>query len=299
MLAPVHIHAGGHRTGSSAFQAFLDLNAAAIRDQRVDLAYPDRDGAAGGKLRLWLPAPRHGAQAVIYRAVKARHNVRLNNPDPSRPLILSEENVAGRMTPFYSGRFFPGVARNADYLSAVLGERPVGNFLILVRSYDEMFVSAFRKRAEEHDVGPFNRIRKRMSAFEGGWPQVVQAFRDHLKPRQLIVLPYARRRSEADMLGLLCPELNLDGFRQPRRKVNKSLSDIALFALQERYRLGEPIDRGIVEELQETFDGIESDAPFAAFTPEQADGLRARFRDDLEILRRMDGVRYLEPQSAG
>ena len=70
-MAKVHIHVGAHRTGSSAFQMFLDINAAALRAQGFDLAYPDRNGAEGGRLKLFLPAPRHTPDTVDWRVKKA------------------------------------------------------------------------------------------------------------------------------------------------------------------------------------------------------------------------------------
>ena len=295
-MARVHLHVGAHRTGSSAFQMFLDLNAPALRAQGFDLAYPDRDGAKGGRLRMFLPAPRHKPAEVDYRVKKARHNLALQVSDRRRALVLSEENILGRMDPFYHGQFYPFCRARARFLKRVLQGRPVGRILMLVRPYDSLFVSAYRKRSEDHDMGDFNVIRERMAVFEGeGWPEVALTLIEELTPRKLVVMPYQRPRLERDLARALMPRLDVAELREADRPVNASLSDAGLAELQRRYQAGEPADRAVIEQVRRDYAEVEADSPYAAFTGGQKERLRTRYYDDLDTLRLLMGVQVIDP----
>ncbi|MCI2398484.1 hypothetical protein [Aliiroseovarius subalbicans] len=292
-MAEVHIHAGAHRTGSSAVQMFLDLNATEIRSQGFDLAYAGRDGAEGGALKLWLPAPRHSAKERNWRAMKAQGNL-AKHATGDRPLILSEENIIGRMTPFYAGKFYPHAEGRLSFLRDVLEGRSVGNLLFLLRPYDSLFVSAYRKRAEENKVRDFDEIAPGMAGFQGGWPEIVRLIRDVLTPRRLIVLPYGRPRTEVALAKLFVPELDTSAMRDPAKAVNASLSDAALHALQARWRAGEEAARATVEAARAEFADTKADKPFAAFSVAQAATLRARYDADLDQIRAFSGVEFTE-----
>lgn len=298
-MANVHLHVGAHRTGSSAFQMFLDLNAPALRAQGVDLAYPSRDGAKGGRLKLFLPAPRHTVETVDWRVKKARHNLALQVSDPARPLLLSEENILGRMDPFYHGQFYPFLRERAQFMARVLEGRPVARILLLVRPYDSLFVSSYRKRSEDNEMGDFNVMRERMAVFEGdGWPQVALTLIEELKPRRLVVIPYRRPRHELDLARALMPRLDLSALIEPELAVNASLSDAGLFELQRRYLAGEAPDRAVIEQVRAAFADTKVPEPFAAFTGAQKEALRARYYNDLDTLRLMAGIKVIDPPHA-
>ncbi len=296
-MARVLIHVGAHRTGSSAFQMFLDLNADALRAQDLDLAYPSRDGAEGGKLKLFLPAPTHTQEALEWREGKASYNLSRQVTDPARRLVLSEENLLGGLDPFVRGRFYPFCELRARFLARVLKGRPVGRVLLVVRPYDSMFVSAFRKLSEYKQMPDFNETREDMAAFKGnGWPGVVLTLLRELAPRRLMILPYQRSRREVDLARALVPGLQTEGLREPVHPVNASLSDAALIELQKHYAAGELPQRALVEQLRTDYADAAPPHPYAVFTPEQKAALRARYEADLETLRLLMGVRILDPE---
>ncbi|PIE08963.1 MAG: hypothetical protein CSA73_01065 [Rhodobacterales bacterium] len=278
---------------------FLDLNAAALRAQGLDLAYPSRDGAAGGKLKLFLPAPTHTQEAVEWRAGKASYNLSRHVTDPARRLVLSEENLLGGLDPLTNGRFYPFCAMRARFLARVLKGRPVGRVLLVVRPYDRMFVSAFCKLSEGKVMPDFNEKREDMAAFEGdGWPEVALTLIRELAPRKLVILPYQRPRREVDLARALVPGLQTEGLQEPAHPVNASLPDAALIELQKRYAAGETPQRALVEQLRTDYADAAPPHPYAAFTPEQKVALRARYKADLETLRLLMGVQVLDPEEA-
>lgn len=288
MSEEVYLHAGSPRTGTSSFQLFLEINAEAIRARGFDLDYPGRDAATHGTLRLRFPAPRHDAGAFAHRLGRARGNL-ARVLRPGRPLILSEENIPGRMLDFHKGLFFPTAPLRARFLAEVLAPRRVARITLVLRPYSELFVSAFRKRAEDNVQEPFSDVAGRMARFRGGWPEVIAAMRTHLRPQEIVLLDF-RRRPQAVLAGEVCPRLDLSGLVEPAAEANVSPGDAALFEMQRRLVAGAVYSPQLLEELRAEYAGLRAEKPFAAFNPARKARLDARFAEDLERLAAMDRV---------
>lgn len=289
MTKPVFIHAGAHRTGSSSFQMCLARNRAGLEANGYDLAYPGRDGVPGGALRLKLPGPRHGAKRVADFAASLRAHLAELSPDPDRTLILSEENIPGRMIHFYDGQFFPASARRLESLAAAL-EAPPAHLLYVLRPYDQLFVSAYRKRAEDNPVTPFAQLVPHFLAMDRGWPELVAEFRDILNPRRLTVLDYAARGDSRSLLARLVPDLSETTLDEPLEAVNVSATDAALIELQSRYGAGESLSREDWKAVLARHAGDRSARGVAAFSETEQQVLRARYAHDLERVAALDGV---------
>ncbi|GKY87947.1 hypothetical protein STA1M1_18160 [Sinisalibacter aestuarii] len=290
MSEEVYLHAGSPRTGTSSFQLFLEVNAEAIRAQGVDLNYPGRDAAKQGTLALRFPAPRHDAGAIEQRLIRARRNLgRVLRPD--RPVILSEENICGRMLDFHKGLFFPTAPLRAGFLARALAPRSVARITLVLRPYSEIFVSGYRKRAEDNLQAPFEEHAGKMAQFKGGWVEVISAMREGLKPAEIVLLDY-RRRPQAELAGVVCPLLDTSALVEPGREANVSLNDAGLFAMQARLRAGETYTPDLLEEVRLAHAAETADAPFAAFTADAKARLDARYAADLDRLAAMAGVRY-------
>lgn len=287
----IFLHAGAHRTGTSSFQLCLYENRAALAAAGYDVAYPGRDGAPEGRLRLQLPRKRHGMKRVPEFAARLRPHLHGFSPDPDRALILSEENIPGLMRHFYDGLFYPGSDKRLLTVAETCGA-PSEHCLFILRSYDELFVSAYRKRAEDNPVPPFAELVPQFMAMDRGWPELVAELRDLLKPGRLTVLPYERRGSSVGLLRRLVPDLEHVALTEPGRSVNLSATDAALEALQTRYRAGETLKEAQWRRV--IADHADDRAPrgFAAFDPQDRDALRARYAQDLERIAAMPGVDF-------
>lgn len=284
----VFLHAGAPRTGTSSFQMFLEANREAIRAQGVDPAYPGRDGAESGALALRLPYPRHDARALRRRARNARRNLAALLSE-GRPALISEENIPGRFMDIYKGQFFPTAPLRAGFMADVLRPRKVARLTLVLRPYAAMFLSGFRKRAEDQRQGPFRDIAPRMAAFEGGWPEVVAALTQALDPGELRLLTY-RRRPQAQLAAEVCPLLDTAKMVEPGTDANTSLSDAALIAMQEKLHAGVDYSPALLEEMRAAYAQTKPEAPYAAFTEAETARLDARFEADLERLEAMPGV---------
>lgn len=287
MTKPVFLHLGAHRTGTSSFQMCLDLNRPTLQTAGFDAAYPGRDGIPGGRLRLKLP--RNGDIGPVLRELH-RHS-----PEPARGLILSEENIPGPMRPFYRGRFYPRAEvrlRSLRQALQQLGAGEIARVLLVLRRYDGLFVSAYRKRAEDNPVPPFAEIRPHLLAMDRGWPELVQAVRAILAPRELVILDYGRRGSSTALLRRLVPEVTAP-LQEPGQAVNLSATDAALRQLQARYRAGETLDRAGWQAVIRAHAEAREDLGFAGFSDEETRILTERYAADLTRIAGMDGVTLL------
>jgi hypothetical protein len=282
---PIYIHAGAHRTGTSSFQMCLHANRGALQQAGLSLAYPGRDGIASGALALRLPGII-GTQGDARSIARARKT--LADHAQGRPLILSEENIPGRMFHFMKGLFYPMAAERCTTLRAAW-DGPVAHLVLVVRPYDELFVSGYRKRAEDNAVPPFDSLRSTYMAMDRGWPQLVEVLRDVLHPDTLTVVPYARRGPSVALLERLVPGVPA-GLIEPERIVNRSATDAALAALQMAYVGGQKLPRGKWKAMIGAHAGDMAPRGFAAFNAQEVVELSSRYASDLIQIAAMPGV---------
>lgn len=288
----VYLHAGAHRTGTSSFQMCLDENAEALRAAGYDLAYPGRDGIPGGKLKLKLPSPRHGLKKAKEFIAPARSEIDKRRQGQSR-LILSEENIPGRMLHFTQGQFYPARANRLRVLREAL-PGPVAHLVYVLRPYDELFVSAYRKRAEDIAVEPFSFFVPGLMSVTDGWPELMAAFQEQLQPALITVLSYGARGSSRDLLARLVPGLDADALSEPARQLNLSPTDAALEELQRRYHAGGTLDKAEFRAVMTRHADNRDNLGLAAFADTDRASLRARYAADVERLRDMPGITLID-----
>lgn len=283
---PIFIHAGAHRTGTSSFQMCLHDNRAVLEQAGFASAYPGRDDIPSGRLALRLPRPKDGAteQAIV----KARKT--LSAHADGKPLILSEENIPGRMMHFMQSRFYPAAEARLQVLRAAWSG-PIAHVLLVVRPYDALFVSGYRKRAEDNKVPEFDTLRPRYLSMNRGWPALVASMRDILKPEQITVIPYAQRGLSAALLARLVPGLP-KGLVEPAKVMNLSATDAALEDLQRRYRAGESLNRAAWQDIVAKHANDKERRGFAAFSEQETQEWAGRYARDIDTLAAMDGITF-------
>ena len=67
-----------------------------------------------------------------------------------------------------------------------------------------MYVSGFRKRAEDNASEKFEKLVPNYLTMDRGWPELVALMRDILRPERISVLPYERRGQSRDLLARTC-----------------------------------------------------------------------------------------------
>lgn len=284
----VFIHAGAHRTGTSSFQQALAENREALARAGYDLAYPGRDGAPEGRLKLQLPRPRHGEKRVPQYAESARRHLEAICPEGREGLVLSEENIPGPMRHFYEGRFFPAAEKRARSLGAAVGR--AAHVVFVVRPYAALYASAWRKRAEDNAVPDFADLVPRFLAMDRGWPEIVAALRAGLEPERMTIVEFSSRGRSVDLLRRLVPGLEPGALQEPGQVVNLSATDAALSVLQGRYRAGESLNRPAWKAVLAEHAQDREGRGLTEFPPEAETALAERYARDLERLGQLGGV---------
>ena len=276
----VYLHAGAHRTGTSSFQNMLSQNRDLLQDAGYRLAYPGRDGIEGGKLKLKLPNPRHAAGSNSEKFVQgATRQLARQSRGAVAGLILSEENIPGRMFHFYYGQFFPAAETRMKVLKQAL-PGPLRHLVYVVRPYGALFTSGFRKRAEDNSVDDFANLRTNMMAIDTGWVELIAAFQAHLQPEKITVIDYAARGQSTALLETLLGQ-DMPDLQEPEQRINTSATDRALDVLQDIYRKGETLERGAWQDIIERHADDNDPRRFATFTAAQDTTLKARYEVDL------------------
>ncbi len=286
---PLYVHLGAHRTGTSSFQMMLAENRDLLEAAGYDIAYPGRDDIPRGDLRLNLPDPRNtGDWESRFLPGATAEIARFATPG-SRALILSEENIPGRMIHFAAGRFYPAAEMRLQVLAAAT-PAPVARAVLVVRQYTELFVSAWRKRAEDNKSPPFANGRRNMLRMDRGWPDLVRLVLQHLKVGELVVVDYARRGRSVDLAALLVPDLAQMPLREPSRRMNHSATDAALIALQERYAQGEKLPRQAWQRIIAAHRDDTAPRGVSEFTKRQTRILEGRYAEHLDEIAQIPGV---------
>lgn len=271
----------------------LHENRDAIERAGYDLAYPGRDDIASGHLALSLPSPRHGWASQAKFSARVARKVAFHSPDPDRPLIVSEENIPGKMIHFFSGHFYPAAETRLDALKEGLGGAEVAAAILVLRPYDALYRSAYRKRAEDQRSDPFTAAVPHLMDMDRGWPDLIEITRRALSPRVLHVVEYGARGRSTELLQRLVPGLVDLQLTEPARRVNRSATDAALHALQARYAAGEPVDRSEKTSVIDAHAQSEGHAPMTHFTPEQIATLTERYEADLDLIHHMKNVHLI------
>lgn len=288
----MYLHLGAHRTGTSSFQMMLSQNRALLTSAGFDLAYPGRDDIPQGTLGLRLPAPRAVEQWESKFVPLCERELQRHATDGSHAMILSEENIPGRMIHFAAGQFYPAAQARMQTLAAA-AQAPVLRAVLVVRDYRALFVSAWRKRAEDNKASPFKTGRYNMMHMDRGWPELVRLIQEHLKPQELVVIDYPRRRQSVDILGLLVPELSALPLREPDNRVNHSATDAALAELQRRYHQGEKLKRKVWQKIIAEHREDKRQLGLSVFTARQERILKGRYEAHLDEIAAMPAVQLL------
>jgi len=280
----VLVHAGFHCTGAEEFQRFLGANREQIAAGGYDLAYPGRGGAAGGAFDCAYPEARHSVDNADFFVGPVASALAASNRGGDS-LIVAEHDLAGRMTGLLEGRFYTAARKRAGVLGQALG-RPVDRLVVTVKPYDVLFQSAWQRVALEREVEPYSEFVPAMGNFHGGWVEVVEALRDGLQARKVVVL--TDHAAPQEVLAHLAPDLKLVDpvMGQPMPQI----TDSAIAMIQRHFRQGARFAPGQRDRLLAFHAHQPQIARESGFAGLQLADLRGRYVADLASLTRLEGV---------
>ncbi|WP_299416285.1 hypothetical protein [uncultured Sulfitobacter sp.] len=289
---PLYVHLGAHRTGTSSFQMMLAENCDVLRAAGYDVAYPGRDDIPHGDLRLRLPQPRNTGKWEATFLPGATKELARHATADTHAMILSEENIPGKMIHFPNGQFYPAAEKRLHVLAAAAGA-PVLRAVLVVRDYAGLYISAYRKRAEDNPSPPFAEGRQNMLKMDRGWPDLVRLVFKHLGVQELVVIEYGRRGRSVDMAGMLVPDLADVSLVEPARRMNHSATDAAMIELQKRYHAGEKLARGDWQQIIAEHRDDRASYGVSEFSKRQKRILDGRYAEHLDEIAAMPAVMLL------
>lgn len=190
-----------------------------------------------------------------------------------------------------SGKFYPGALKRLETLARALPARPV-HLLYVVRDYAGLYESVYRKRAEDKQVKPFDKIVPNLMQMDRGWPELIAEMRDVLRPERLTVIDYADRGESRALLARLVPGLESTQLEEPSRVVNLSPTDAALAELQAAFRRPGPLSPADKQAILTRHADADRRTGFAQFSEEDRAILQARHQQDLARIAELPGVTY-------
>ena len=281
------VHLGAHRTGSSSFQLFLGHNKARLEQAGYSLFYPARDGAPGGyRKKIQLPPPYLGDKAqkqLFHSYIKPLRDRVSKQLRPDRPkIILSEENILGRMIYFFSGGFYPGVEHRTRAAFKGLGH-PVDTVTLVIRNYADVFASAYTMYAQTRLRSEFSALSDQLVNVKTGWPELIDRISAGGGFGRLIVVPYESRGSDKNLLRLVCGEAMDDLQAVPERQ-NISASTEAIAEIQRRFAAGEALTKARKSEIIAAHAIEKGNSKFAPFAAKDKKRLTDRYRREIDVL---------------
>lgn len=270
----------------------LSENRELLAQRGYDVAYPGRDDIPHGDLRLRLPQPRNNGKWEQKFLPGATAELARFATENSHAMILSEENIPGKMIHFPNGQFYPAAEKRLQVLAAA-AQAPVLRAVLVVRDYTGLFISAWRKRAEDNPSPPFAEGRQNMLRMDRGWPDLVRLVFKYLRVQELVVIDYARRGRSVDVAGMLVPELAGVPLVEPARRMNHSATDAAMIALQKRYHAGETLARSDWQDIIAEHREDKASYGVSEFTKRQSRILNGRYQEHLDEIATMPAVMLL------
>ena len=197
------------------------------------------------------------------------------------------------MADVLAGRMYGLAEQRLAFLTARVG-LPTQRVLISIRDYTSFFISVFLKSAQFRRMAPFATASAKMVQSAQRWPDVVAAVVAGTGAARVIVCPYPEAADPLEKLRLIFPDLPAHDWHTPPQRLNASLPDNALRALQEIMASGRKPTPAEIEDIRRIAPGTDGADPFAEFSAGEARELQQRYRQDIEKLREMPSVQLID-----
>lgn len=210
------LHIGANKTGSSAVQAFLRLNATELARSGLFVAPSDLslDGEITGQ-HVWFVEELLGDITAGRRRVARRVDKLMTGVGDGERLLISAENLSNGVG---AERLFSGFAKNYDV-----------RVVFYVRRQDELLLSSWQQW-ESKISGDFWAWLTDCVGIRGDWRSVLQAWENVVPRNNITVRIYERSRMPngdviADFAQALGLSERLSELKRPEGVINASYAD--------------------------------------------------------------------------
>jgi len=169
----VYLHLGAHRTGTTAFQAFLRTNRARLAARGTALWLPG--DLRGGPLEALAARPGGRARALADRQLRRRLAGAIDRLEAAghRRLIVSEENLLGTMAGCLAAAApYPEAGARLARLDRLFDGR-IARVGIGLRRPDDWWASVMAFRVSRGAPVPDTGLLDRLARQSRGWPEVL------------------------------------------------------------------------------------------------------------------------------
>lgn len=273
-MTEIIYHIGAHRTGSTAVEQALSVNA--------DLL------AAEGRV-IWKPMQLRQMQAFL-----CRRNQRPTGPERAAmadevaasnaaQLIVSEENMIGQMNVnMQHGEFYDrGKGRMAFFRD--LFPTPPSRIAFGIRDYESYWLSSYAYVIARSLQPAFEDLAPKMAAAKRGWLDLVDDMRDIFPDAEILVWPMEALRGRETEIACRMIGRGTDEMAPLPGQVNRSLGAEAIPQL---YALRKADPDMWVSTLTETVAAGKGPdlPPFEGFAKAAREDMAARYAADIEAL---------------
>ncbi|EAR52632.1 hypothetical protein OG2516_00359 [Oceanicola granulosus HTCC2516] len=190
----VILHIGAHRTGTTTFQNFLDLNRSHLHAAGLEAWTPRR--TSNGLLDTLVGRPGEGIGGRMGRAVARRAQGRLEvevarvEKAGRRQLLISEENMIGAVrNNLREVALYPALEARLARISPIFAER-VCRIGLSIRSYDGYWSSALAFAVARGHRVPEVDVLDRLVTQPRRWRDVVREVARVFPEADLLVWPF-------------------------------------------------------------------------------------------------------------
>ena len=235
--------------------------------------YPIRDGALGGFAgKFRFPSEDPGSPPVkrLFKTYVKPLRAKLQSlvAPNAEQILISEENLLGRMGVQLQGRFYPTAGTRLEILSKAL-QMPIDNALIVIRPYASYYSSAHAKLAQLRHRPTFASLAPRLLEQPDGWAALAVRLLETEVVKRLTVVSYPSRGSNTDLLGHF-PNMDQQGFEPVEKSANASPSSQALDEFQKIYSTGKTITFKQRKEILAAYPIGKTFPSFRPFSPGQS-----------------------------
>jgi len=230
------LHIGAHRTGTSYIQETLDLNIKKFLKKNTVSLTPPRISRRKRKTFRSLGKKLQEIGSTKYffsnffSFIFLRFNLcslilRSAGFRPVNTVIISEENLLGKVFLGKNRKFYPHAELRLRGLKLITGDR-IKEIYLCIRSYETFIISYYSMSALYSEVLDFESISKTWINFSGGWYDVIKSIAKLFPNAAIYVYEYENTSPKKIFLkiakGFSFP------FNWPKNKINIAPSESAI-----------------------------------------------------------------------
>lgn len=281
----VCLHIGVHKTASTHLQGVLKLNRSSLAKAGVYYLplKQCRETFTLPCIHKKLGSTERGA-AFFEQAFAESHTA-----------LISDENVIGVVDTLLAGHFYPRMIRNIKRIRAMIGPRRQLDIYCCIRNYADWIESAYLQTLKRR-ITTFDTFMKKLTPEKLSWNHFVEGLREASGSSQVNLWTHESYSRNSDaILDKIADNLGAAFPKRLDSRPNPSLSEAAVKILVAAEKEVRKEDRSkLYRFVRMNFSTNQEYPKPQLLTPELRSSLDLKYRKDLQALRGVSGIRFIE-----